>query len=486
MTTKATSGTRVLAAIASYGTRNDHYLSRLVREYHSMAFDVDIVVLSNTSKRVAPRVEVFVVDLRGKDPWSLPFPHKRIFANRLNEYDLFIYSEDDTLICERNIRAFQQVTEALREDEIAGFLRYEEGPGGKLNYPDVHGHFHWDPGSVRSRGPYTLAFFTNQHSACYVMSQHQLRRAIQAGGFLVDAHEGRYDLLCTAATDPYTQCGFEKLICISHLDDFLIHHLPDRYVGTKFGVDDRELRRQIQALLRIGRNGHPPASLFETESKLKACAYSKDYYEPVQPEVVSAIPEGIRSVLSIGCGWGATEGHLAEKGLRVSAVPLDPVIPGGAEAKGVEIINGGFAGALGQLANRKFDCLLLSNILHLVPNPAEILSSFAALLLDGGTAVAVVPNMARLGATWKKMRRDAPAVARETYAKTGVHRVSRRALQGWFRSSGMKIEKIRCLVPERAQKVRCFLARLLDLWMADQLVVVAKKHSVSSANRPIC
>lgn len=103
MTEKTKTRTRVLAAIAGHGTRNDHYLLQLVHEYHSMSHDVDIVVLSNIPKHVAARVEVFVVDLRGKNPWSLPFPHKRIFADRLNDYNLFIYSEDDTLIREKNL-----------------------------------------------------------------------------------------------------------------------------------------------------------------------------------------------------------------------------------------------------------------------------------------------------------------------------------------------------------------------------------------------
>lgn len=53
MTTKT--GTRVLAAIASYGMRNDHYLLHLAQEYLSMAFDVDIVLLTNISKQLAPR-----------------------------------------------------------------------------------------------------------------------------------------------------------------------------------------------------------------------------------------------------------------------------------------------------------------------------------------------------------------------------------------------------------------------------------------------
>jgi 2-polyprenyl-3-methyl-5-hydroxy-6-metoxy-1,4-benzoquinol methylase len=187
-------------------------------------------------------------------------------------------------------------------------------------------------------------------------------------------------------------------------------------------------------------------------------------------------------VLSIGCGWGSTESHLAEKGLRVSAVPLDPVIPGGAEAGGVEISNGDLASARRGLADRKFDCLLLSNVLHLLPNPVGTLSSYASLLSDGGTAVAVTPNMARLAATWKSLRGDASSAALGSYERTGVHLVSRRILRGWFRSAGMKIEKIVHLHRKSSTKIRRIASRLLRSWMADEVVVVARKHSDSQAS----
>src|SRR5438552_1472334 len=63
---------KVLVALASYGTSNDEYLRRLIREYQSLPFEVDIVVVSNIEKRCAPGVEC-IVGLPNKNPWSLPF-----------------------------------------------------------------------------------------------------------------------------------------------------------------------------------------------------------------------------------------------------------------------------------------------------------------------------------------------------------------------------------------------------------------------------
>src|SRR5437879_3643695 len=111
------SETRILVAIASYGTSHDRYLLQLVNQYRTMPFRVSIFVLSNIRKEVASGVEL-VVGLPTKNPWSLPFGHKKIFSDRLNEYDIFIYSEDDILITEKNIRAFLEVSAVLPEDEI--------------------------------------------------------------------------------------------------------------------------------------------------------------------------------------------------------------------------------------------------------------------------------------------------------------------------------------------------------------------------------
>jgi SAM-dependent methyltransferase len=466
---------RILVAIASYGVGNDQYLAKLVAEYRAMAFATDIVVLSNIPKNVAPGVEVMVVDLKGKNPWSLPFPHKQLFADRLNDYDLFIYSEDDTLLSEKNICAFLRVSAVLPENEIPGFLRFERGPLGTFNFPEVHGHFHWDPQSVRTRGGYTLAFFTNEHSACYVLTRVQLQRAAASGGFLVEPHEGKYDLLCSAATDPYMQCGLQKLICISHLDDFLVHHLPNKYCGTRFGVDDPEMRRQVAVLLKIGQNGHRPGSLFETETKLVDASYSKDYYEPVEPAIISAIPNRVRSVLSIGCGQGAMEACLADRKLQVVAVPLDPVIFGAAEDRDIEVVHGDFETVRAKLTGRVFDCLMLSNVLHLVRNPVALLRSFAALLSEGAVVIALVPNMANLSSIRRQIYGNGRVENLRSYERTGIHLTSHGTVKKWFRDAGLRLETMIDLLPERAQTVGRLTLGLVNPFLASEVIAIAKR-----------
>jgi 2-polyprenyl-3-methyl-5-hydroxy-6-metoxy-1,4-benzoquinol methylase len=433
---------KILVAITSWGTKNDRYLAQLIEEYGSMSFDVDVIVLSNLPKAVGPRAEVVLVDLKGKHPWSLPNAHKKIFAEHLNDYDLFIYSEDDILITESNIRAYLRACEAVEENEIPGFIRFERGLDGRNNYPDMHGPFHWDCQSVRTRKGNVFASFTNEHSGCYVLTRGQLQRAISSGGFLVAPHFGKHDLICSAATDPYTQCGFEKVIWISSLEDFLVHHLPNTYMGTIFGVDDPELHGQIQCLMQVALNGHPSIPLFPVESKLMYRRFSKNCYEKVQHEIIDLIPHGTRTLLSVGCGAAATEASLVEKGLRVVAVPADPVFAESTRAKGIEVVEGSLATVRKKLDGEKFDCILLLDVLHLIPDPSALLSVFVPLLRDSATVIVRVPMVLRYTTAYRVLRGDQPFRELGNYEKTGVHFISRRIVGRWFEKAGLRTERV--------------------------------------------
>jgi len=437
-----------------------------------MSFPIDIVVLSNIEKNVGDHVELRV-GIPYKDPWTLPFPHKQLFADRIERYDLFLYSEDDMLVTERNLRAFLEAKAALPADLIPGFLQYEEGPEGR-NYPEFHGHFHWDTASPRKVGPYTLAFFSNEHSGCYVLTQAQLRLAIHSGGFLVPPHQEKYDLLCTASTDPYTQCGFEKVICISHVDDFLVHHLPNKYVGTNFGIDDNEFHRQIQALLSMAERGEKAQPLFPTETRLRGRLHSRSYYEALSPEVEGMLPPGARTVLSIGCGFGALEEQLDAKGMKVTGLALDALMPGCTAARKIEVIHGSFSSARSQLAGRTFDCLLFSNALHLIEDPVGLLSSFRDFASERGTVLVVLPNMARP----VRLRTGQDSVANEpgSFATRATHLISAGTVLRWFRQAGLRVRKMRPVLTPGAQRFNRLTLGLAARRLASELVVAGEFH----------
>lgn len=385
---------RTLIAIASFGEKNIEFLRQIVRGYQAMMPDADLIVFSDKPKNLGDKVRV-IVGLPAEDPWTLPFAHKASFVENLERYDLFIYSEDDIGVTEENIRAFLQITPLLGPDKIAGFLRYEVDPSGGLSFPDIHGTFHWKPESVRRQGDCITAEFTNEHAGFYVLTQAQLRQIILSGGYLVPPFHGKYGLPETAATDPYTNCGFRKVICISAWKDFIVHHLPNRYVG-QMGIPLSSFKEQIQTLMDIGANRHPASSLCRVEAEPLHCKWAKSYYENPRDELLRAVSGAAKTILSIGCGWGAAESRLKQRGAEVTALPLDSVIGAAAAHLGIEVIYGTLEECLMNLEGRRFDCVLISNLVHLQPNPTEFLQRCSQFVREGGTLVVCSPNFGRI------------------------------------------------------------------------------------------
>jgi len=465
---------KILTVISNYGTSNNDALKEVFRELRSMTYDVDIVVLSDIPKDFGPDIRV-KVGLPTKDPWTLPFAHKEVFAENLNDYDLFLYNEDDIRITEAHINAFVEATKILNDDEIAGFMRFELGGDGTKYFCDVHARFHWDPSRTRRRGNQVFGFFTNEHAGSFVLTQDQLRRAIDSGGFLVPPHRGRYGLPESAATDPYTQCGFRKMISLTNFDYFIVHHMSNKYVG-RLGLASGDMYKQIRVLMNGDCNSLKNGPLFEVETKRLHSRCSKSYYEPYRRELVSLIPEEALSVLSIGCGWGALEAAIQQCQKQVTAIPLDAVIAPLAEARGIRVVRGTLQEALGQLQGEKFDCLLFSDELHLIADPIRILRDFASLLSDSGCVVASVPNLAQASTTYRRAVGNPEYRDLSSYEATGFHLTSRKTLESWFQKSGFRLEHTAYEIPRPAQFADRLSLGVLGSLLGSKMNVRASKN----------
>ena len=432
---------RALVAIASYGEKNLAFLRQLISTYQAMPMDVDIVVLSEAPKQLPSDVQV-LVGLPSKNPWSLPFAHKTLFAERVDQYDLFIYSEDDIGVSKGNIESFLRATEILGDDEIAGFLRYEKGPTGEVWMPDAHSMFRWKPDSVFERAGHVFAEFTNEHAAFYVLTQAQLRRAIASGGFLRAPYEGKYDMLCAAATDPYTSCGFRKVVCISDLPNSMVHHMSDRYAG-QMGLPLALLKEQLETLHEIRRGVHPATVLCEIESRVPRAAWSKDMYEKPRNEVLSMVPAEARTVLSIGCGWGATEAALQQRGATVTAVPLDSVIGAAAAKRGIKAVYGRLDECFAALRGETFDCVLITNLLHLQADPVCLFDQCAAFVGRNGTLVVESPNFQQLTTLVKAVVGDWQCRTLRSFSDSGVSPFAPAALAHSGTKAGLQVDEVR-------------------------------------------
>ncbi len=464
---------KVLVAIANYGSKNASLVERLVSEYNSMSYIVDITLLCETPKNVDAEITE-LVGLPTKDPWSLPFSHRQFFADRVSDYDVFIYSEDDMLIREENISAFLRASSMLPEYLIPGFVRYELYQDGRRNYLDIHGPFHWEVDSIFEISNYVVAGLSNEHSACYMLTQAQLQRAIQSGGYLVPPHQGKYDMLCAAATDPYTQCGFTRVICISHLDDFELHHLSNAYL-EKLGLTEELYRSQIASLYEILDGKLCNRKLFETAKNLDTPDWDKSFYEACRTETLQLIPHSAKRILSVGCGSGQSEAYLVNEGKQVEAIPLDSVIGRVAESQGTRVLPPDFQFAFEELDARYFDTILMFDVLQHLKDPVARLKQVGRHLAEDGILVGSVPNLSRVRRMIARVlgKRSFGNLG-EHYELTKLHLTSRSMLRMWLAASGFIATDIRLHgAPENRGRIQHLVGGIA----ASDIVFVARLSS---------
>jgi SAM-dependent methyltransferase len=457
---------RVLVAIASHGSKNQRFLTRLLDEYRSMRHEVDLVVLSDGPKDLGGDVEVRI-GAPTENPRSLPFAHRALFAERVADYDLFIYSEDDTLVEEAHVDAFLEANSLLPEDEVPGFLRFEEHPDGQRSYCSIHSFYRWDPQSAVVRGPEAFASYSNQHSACYLLTSAQLRRAIDSGGFLVDAHEGAYDMLVSAATDPYTRCGLHRRLCVTRIDDFLLHHLPNVYLG-KLGVGESEFRAQIRAVRDIATGRLSSSQLLEPSSTLPTPEWDVPQHPHAAAGLADVVPRAPLRVLTVGCTSGELERTLLGEEASITGLPVDEVVAAVARLHGVKTLPPDLE-ALEQLDGTVFDLVLVHQVLHHVADPVALLRRLRPLLHPEGRIVLSVPNV-RYQRLRARAGRPVPPLPDGGFEVDGVHASDTALVRRWAGEAGFEIERVRLDRSPKVRQLTGWLPRAVDIWLGRTVV----------------
>ena len=461
---------RVLVAIANYGTGNRQYLESVLDAYRLMPIDVKIVVLSDRPKDLGEDIEVRV-GLPSKNPWSLPFAHRSLFRERLNDYDWFVYSEDDTLLNYHNLTAVVEASKLLGKTEIAGFLRTEKSVDGNIYYSSCHSHFRWFPGSVRERTGHLWAAYSNEHAACFVASREQLTDAIHSGGFPLAPHEGRYDMLVSAATDIYSQCGMERLLCLDRLDDFTLPHLPNKYIG-RMGLPCNEMDWQLDALRKIYRGESTEEEMCDPETKFPGSYGSKHFREEPDPFLQSMVDPIKGLVVVWGAGDGLFEQGFVRPGRRVGVVAFNAVMAECCKRRGIDVL--GIARLAPGTARVTADALILADVLHLVRDPHELLMQVQGTLKSSGTLLIRVPNFRNISMIkrrWKNPAFRLPLIP-ET---TGAFAFTEGQLTKLLQRSGYTTIDCRALVTDRLERINKLTFGFFSSNLSQFLYIIAKK-----------
>lgn len=470
---------RLLVAIANHGVKNRKYLDHLIDTYNKFSFHVDIVVLSDQPKDLGPDIEV-LVGAPIENPWSLPFGHRKLFVDRQDAYDLFIYSEDDTEITEAHVQTFLKSTEELPDDLIPGFLRYEIGPDDTKYCSTIHGPYHWDPNSIQQINGRTWAHYTNDHAASYILTQAQLKTCIASGGFDIPPHEGLYDMLCSAATDPYVRCGLRKVICVSELDDFMIRHLPDIYLG-RIGMEWPDFMAQIDRIVELAGDDQAKGDqlkgpICRTRSDLPTIKLARNYCTPTRADVLQLTRAHLSPqsrILSVGSDIGNTEAELKAAGHDVTAIPLDAIVAASVERRGIRTVAPDLEQARETLSSESFHLILFNDILTFLLDPDAVIGTFLPLLAAGGRALVAFENYGSPLYRRQLRRRGFGTADLESEQRKGLHLNTVGTVRSWLSKAGLASEQAAFHVENRHQRLVRFSAGLARPFVAKSGAVLS-------------
>jgi len=205
--------------------------------------------------------------------------HRKLFYENVDGgWDVFVHTEDDQLIRPSQVLAFMDEMEKLRglvgderlTDYCIGFVRYENERN-RVDNRRVIWEFEWDPyltpishPSIQNR------YFSSppeHHQGMSMAIRDQLvawkTRGPDCHYHRIDRRYGYHRERITGGLDLYNPefCNVTQLIPLDGMEDFLVHHMPDKNYGRMPGniLPTRDLHkmkvRAIQVAVGEGSGG---------------------------------------------------------------------------------------------------------------------------------------------------------------------------------------------------------------------------------------
>jgi SAM-dependent methyltransferase len=192
----------------------------------------------------------------------------------------------------------------------------------------------------------------------------------------------------------------------------------------------------------IQTGARPATVLCDVEPKVLQIRCSKAYDEKPSKELLRAVPEEAQTILSIGCGFGATEVELQARGARVTAFPLDSVVGASVGRLGIEVIPGSLDECLRAVGGRRFDCVLMTNLVHLLPEAMTALRRCSLVVEPGGTMVIEGRNFDHLPTLIKRLAGVGDYRRIRRFDEGGIHALGPTAISTVLRGAGFEVSSL--------------------------------------------
>lgn len=174
-----------------------------------------------------------------------------------------------------------------------------------------------------------------------------------------------------------------------------------------------------------------------------------EYFGWQREEMLEFVPATAHAILEVGCGQGGFAAYLKQqRRVHVTAVEAFPAAAAVAATRVDRLLNHGIDEALPLLADQRFDCIVLNDVLEHLVDPWSVLQRLRALLGPGGVVVASIPNMRYL-----PVLKDLVLRGQWRYQDQGVmdrthlRFFTRRSMHEMFGAAGLTVRVARGLHP---------------------------------------
>jgi len=268
------------------------------------------------------------------------------------------------------------------------------------------------------------------------------------GMTLTEFHSGyrAYNLHALAKID------FNHMTDGYHFDTEMIIKLNHQHYTIKEVAiptyDSAELRhvtgltyalRVLQAVRRYKKTAwsstcYPEFQEYFVHYPIKQSKYSSHYYAQ---QMVGRNQE----VLDISCGEGFFAAEIVKQGNRVTGVDVLPdVLERSLLCNYFSTdLNNGFDSVVERLNGKRFDRILLLDILEHLHNPEDILRQCHQLVQEDGTLIVSVPNVANLSVRLMLLFGNFDCTDRGILDRTHLHWYTRRTARQLLRSTGYRV-----------------------------------------------
>mmetsp|Transcript_19009 Transcript_19009/g.28722 ORF Transcript_19009/g.28722 Transcript_19009/m.28722 type:complete len:340 (-) Transcript_19009:555-1574(-) len=164
---------------------------------------------------------------------EMTMQHRREVKKRLNDFDIFLYAEDDVLIEMRHVLAYYKYSKKLARAQngqkyLLGFQRFEKsGIGmGAQQVMWENGIDSWHAVEIANELYVTMV---NPHAGAWMATQAELRAMEEKCNALrILKTANSFTRVRAAGWNMYLNCGRRKVLPVADFANFIIHHLPDK------------------------------------------------------------------------------------------------------------------------------------------------------------------------------------------------------------------------------------------------------------------